>query len=658
MTIIEIEFLKSKINISPYTGLLAALLLWSPFLEGGASYLGWTGSRLLMLGAVFLALWRSANRGGIPARRSMLTVWWIVLAGVLLTEAAFAKYSFIATQWTMSYAAMAVVFFTAVHVARTGGSSWLEITMLLAGTFEACLGIAQYIGVGQARASGTMFNASYFGGYLSALSAIPFSRIVFADRKELFKSKIIIYGFIFLLFTAGILVSGSRGAIVSMAVVLLAVGWTRFGIKSVILAIAMAALLVAIPNPVQKRIMRLSDTDVYAWSRVGIWRSSIMMIADRPWGVGPGMFRFYSQPYAFRIEKAYANFGKFPEKAHDSYLDLAVELSPLTSAIVIGMIVYILFKGSAAARRGRSPDIASRVGMLAAVSAHALVDSIHKCPAVAFLGIISGGIIWASIGENKSTFYIPISNGLRWPVAVIAILFTWMIVAPTAGYYLKEKAIESSLDDAGVWLNRALICSPNNAEFWLLRGNMEKRVYQRNGDPEYLQDAIKDFSYAAELNPQDGNYPAAIAGALAEVAQLSKDKNQKALSYEEAIAYYNRTVELAPKNPFLYERKAELQIEIGKKDEAIKSLRQAIDIEPNYLDARRRLAISLKENGKVAEAAEQYRLLTDKIKIIPKGKLSEYERALAEVDREAVSKEKTEIESLLNGGGFSEAKPK
>jgi len=630
--------------------MLITLLLWAPLLDGGTTHFAWMVSRLLMLAAFFVAMWRTMSRGEIELPRSRFAVCWYVLAALLLMEAVFAKYSYIASQWVMSYATMAAVFFLVAHVARTGRSRWIERALLISGVIEACWGIEQYMWGGVSRPAGSLFNPSFFGGYLGALAAIPFARILFSSSGDLKKSSFALYVLVFILFLAGILVSGSRGAIVALIAGMTVVGWTRLGIKIIpIILLAIFAILV-IPNPFQKRLKSLGEKDIYAWSRISIWRSSVSMIGDHPFGIGPGMYPYYSQQYAFPVRKAYAQYGKVAEKAHSSVFDLACELSPPGALLIIGMAVYILGIGMGAALKNKSAELAIWSGTLAAVMAHGVFDSVQKSPPSAFVGAASAGIIWAINSRDLKVVRLKAKASSRWLVLLLGVVLVFKIVAPTAAFYANQEASRSDIEDADKWLKVATTLAPNNATYWYNRASREKALWQSGYGAEHLKTALEYMEFAQELNPLEDKYFSAYAALLTSAApagDMGKDTLNKALEA------YNRTQQIAPKNPFYYEREGEIYLKLGSNNKAIDAFHKAVEIEPNYLGARRKLAQTLKETGKVDEAEEQYRILLTKINEIPRQPPAEYERELVRVDIDAVKKEAAQIGVIVKPRDFS-----
>jgi hypothetical protein len=128
-------------------------------------------------------------------------------------------------------------------------------------------------------------------------------------------------------------------------------------------------------------------------TRLSLYRSTLRMIADRPW-LGTGLGTFASAFPAYRSDDI-SMYGVY-EYALSSLLELAAEAGlPLASVVVIGwMIAFgVLAHGVRTRRRDRIiPAAALSVGLLAAL--HSLVNFSLQIPgfAIVVLGLLGVGI--------------------------------------------------------------------------------------------------------------------------------------------------------------------------------------------------------------------------------------------------------------------------
>ena len=283
--------------------------------------------------------------------------------------------------------------------------------------------------------------------------------------------------------------------------------------------------------------------------------------------------------------------------------------------------------------------------------AHGVFDSVQKSPPSAFIGAASAGIIWAINRRDMRVVRLEAHASSRWLVMLLGVVLVFKIVAPTAAFYANQEASRSDIEDADKWLKVATTLASNNATYWYNRASREKALWISGYGAEHLMAALEYMEFAQELNPLEDKYFSAYAALLTSAApagDMGKDTLNKALGA------YNRAQQIAPKNPFYPEREGEIYMKLGLKQEAIGAFRKAVEIEPNYLGARWKMAQTLKETGKVDEAAEQYRILLSKINEIPHYPAAEYERELTRINIDAVKREAADTGVVVQPGNFSQ----
>jgi O-antigen ligase len=140
-------------------------------------------------------------------------------------------------------------------------------------------------------------------------------------------------------------------------------------------------------------VARFFELGVIDHTRLSLYRSTLRMIADRPW-FGTGLGTFASAFPAYRSDDI-SMYGIY-DRAHSTLLELAAEAGlPLASIVVIGWMVAfgVLAHGVRTRRRDRIiPAAALSVGLLAAL--HSLVDFSLQIPgfAIVVFGLLGAGI--------------------------------------------------------------------------------------------------------------------------------------------------------------------------------------------------------------------------------------------------------------------------
>ena len=146
-------------------------------------------------------------------------------------------------------------------------------------------------------------------------------------------------------------------------------------------------------------VARFYEDGLIDHTRLSLYRSTLRMIADRPW-FGTGLGTFASAFPAYRSDDI-SMYGIY-DRAHSTLLELAAEAGlPLASIVVIGwMIAFgVLAHGVRTRRRDRIiPAAALSVGLLAAL--HSLIDFSLQIPGFA---IVVFGLLGAGIAQSFSS---------------------------------------------------------------------------------------------------------------------------------------------------------------------------------------------------------------------------------------------------------------
>jgi O-antigen ligase len=146
-------------------------------------------------------------------------------------------------------------------------------------------------------------------------------------------------------------------------------------------------------------VVRFYHDGLIDHTRLSLYRSTLRMIADRPWfGTGLGTFNLAFPAYRSDDISMYGIY----DRAHSTLLELAAEAGlPLASIVVIGwMIAFaVLAHGVSTRRRDRIiPAAALSVGLLAALQS--LVDFSLQIPGFA---IVVFGLLGVGVAQSFSS---------------------------------------------------------------------------------------------------------------------------------------------------------------------------------------------------------------------------------------------------------------
>src|SRR6266849_2503918 len=387
-------------SVRPYWPLitLGGLTVFAPLIEGGTTHLPVLIIRLILLGAVIVWLLRSMRTGWITVQQSRVFSAMVVFMGWAVVSVVRSFYVAPSLQWLISLCSYAVCLFVVVHLVQSIREVRGLVTILLGmGVFEAALGLYQYLWGGQARPTGTFFNANFFASYEMSVFAVAFGLLCYRRPTDVVRWETPL-----LWLTAGavavaFILAQSRGALLAFVAAVACVGFYRFG--KPFLAVIVLGLIVGaiVQNPLQQRMLSVGTQDPYAYTRLAIWKNSLERISDHPWGVGLGLYKYTSFQYRFPVDNAIARYGKRAESAHNKYLQFAVELGVLGLVLFLAGISLLGWEIWETLRLPLEPwERGLVIGLSAGIvglMTHAAVDSVFHEPALVLLAILFAGMI-------------------------------------------------------------------------------------------------------------------------------------------------------------------------------------------------------------------------------------------------------------------------
>ena len=614
--------LKRRLFSWPLTAavlLLGSLIIFSPLIEGGTTHVPVLIIRLLLLGALTVWTIHQMRLGRISLITSRLIPVLVLFLGWAGLSLWWAPYKNPSVQWFISLLMYAVV----IGIVLQGIQSSRQVRQVIMvvagmGLCEGVLGIVQYVWLGEARAKGTFFNPNFLATYEVVVLSILLGLLSGIPRSEMKRwQRIFLWSIVAVTFCA-FMFSQSRGALLALVTAMTFIGCYRFGKIALMILIVSLVAGVVIPNPLKQRMVDVATQDPYAFSRVDIWKSSVERIADRPLGIGLGMYKYSSFQYRFPIESNIVRYGKRAESAHNEYLQMAVELGVGGLAIFllgIGVwgweVIGVLRSQQEPWERGL---VTGLVGAVLGILAHSTVDSVFHEPALVILLIVCGGLVLAlqsiknpDLSRRSVPFsYHPVRLSL---VLVCGVVLATLIIQPAAGWYAHERgqaeAQGGQQDLALDWFRRASLIDPGTTGYHDASARTLVQLFHQSGDPQRLVKAIEEEGQAIELNPLDGRFPYRLGTIYGLLAEQKLSKNQRDLLLNQAAQAYEQAVHVDPYSPLNYMALANIRLPQGRVDEAKSWLQRAVATEPNFLPARALLAdLSLKAGEHEAAQSE------------------------------------------------------
>ena len=626
---------------------LGGLAVFAPLIDGGTTQLPVLIIRLSLIVAFTVWVIVAMKSGRLTLPQSRLFIVITLFSGWAAFSVVRSPYMAISLQWLVSILSYAALLFLVMQLVESISQvRSLVVVILGMGLFEAAVGIYQFLWGGQPRATGTFFNPNFFATYEMAVFAVTFGLLCYGHWGEATRwEKPVLW------FTAGVVgvafvLAQSRGALLALLVAVAFIGLHRFGKAFLVVLLLGLAASVIVPNPLQQRVMTVGVQDPYAFTRLDIWKNSFRRIADHPWGVGLGLYKYTSFQYRFPIEGSIAQYGKRAESAHNEYLQLAVELGVAGLAIFlagVGLVGWTIRETlSLALEPWERSVVTGLTGGILGILVHGMVDSAFHEPALVLLLCTFTGLVLVlhRTRTSDSTLALEVPFPYRPAravlVVVLATLLGLLVIRPGAAWYAFDKGErERTVGQEGQaleWFERATRIDPGTTTYHDAMALSEVRLYHQSGDPRWLLKAVEALRISLALNSLDARFASRLGAIHVLLADRAGVEEAREALLGKAADYYEQAVQLDPYSPFNYLELGKLRWAQRRVDEAQAWFRRATSYEPNFLPARVRLAELFLQTGHKEVALLEY-TASMKIKERYHGRtLNSLERQYLEVD--------------------------
>lgn len=380
-----------------------------------------------------------------------------------------------------------------------------------------------------------------------------------------------------------LLLIGSRSAAIGTVLIFIVAafrgkGWIRW------FAVAMVLLVLLLPSTLRNRVTQEYKTDPHAFSRIQIWEETLKMGADHPLvGVGPNLFSWYSPVYAFPMEELPVRYGRIARKPHNEYLRVWAEGGVIGVIAAVFFLFLTLRQMGRAWRKGRTgPALAMGVVLFQAM--------FHDVTETFALMVLA--MWWLALLTAQEREKTCLDGGKSIMTAVIFGLClggsTIFLNMDVTSRFFWEKGKELRLSDpeaSGKHFARSLQLNP------ILPGAARDLAYiklmvaRRTGVAKDYEKAQESIARSWRLDRLDTR-PLRLQAALFE--DLAKRRSSGAeAAYLAAAGLLKEARGLEPHNVFIITSQADVLWKLGRKNEAMELIEQALDEEPNYFEAHR-----------------------------------------------------------------------
>lgn len=618
-----------------FAGLLiaAAILIFSPLLEGGTTHVAVMVLRLMILGLAGMALFRVHGRQEIAFTRhglSMPILVFLLLASYSVMRSAYTHHSM---QWLMVLVSYAMFLYLLVLFI----SRWEHVAILLGivvsmGCAETLLMIAQ-VRQGSVRPSGTFFNPNFLAGYLVAAWTLTLSFLSYQSirrtkdqllhgQTRALLTRLLLPMCVAAALTVAIVWTGSRGGLLAAGIGSSVVIGLRSSRRGFVLFFMLFLFgLAVIPNPLRERLYAEHAFNPVAYARWEMWEGAVRNMIDHPMGIGLGLYQYMFPQYAFPVESQIARYGTVAQTPHNEFLQIGVELG-IASLVTVGWGFWMLVKEIRWILNQRLTRLQRRllvgvVGGIAGLLAHAAVDSNLHEPALAIVLMLFIAIVLSYRdllgGQTGSQVRIPLRRWSIWMTGAGLILGLLIVIVLRLGvawmWYESGTALLKKDDVVGALKHyeTAVAIDPGKALYHSALAAANFHLFERRADLPAAQLAVDHLNKAIMLNPLDGRLAGLLGKTylkLASVPAMRSEERHAVLV--RAGQAYEKAIHAEPYNAVHYWEAGQVQIILGNSQEAESLIKHAVDIEPNFLPGRDWLARFYWQKGQRSLAQHEY----------------------------------------------------
>lgn len=573
-----------------------------------------------------------------------------------------------------------------------------------ASAISAIYGVLQHYGIDfiswtaeyKSRSFGTLGQANAFAALLGGI--VPLLLLFLISSREHLRK--FAWGGLLLLVLSGILFSGSRSGLlgVGAGILFLGAGLMIYGAKTKVrryfnifllylfLLGSVALLVYAVPSATAKNQPTVLSSALQpvalersAQVRMLVWDGAIQIWKQHPLlGSGPETFDFQYNRIRLKVHNSAESWNKNFIKAHNEFLHILATTGIAGLAAYLILILaffhgtifgaYRLLKGGPKASAPLEPllPIAVAAGYLGILVTNVFGFSLvpvalllYILPALAFNWFGTIPVEEAATPKNAERegirFSLPFSGATQKIVIGGIVLFTLSSCAVIGSVLyadvLYAKAMKELMTDDPFeterLLTKAIKFNPfhayyhcNLARAYALAAVKMKDIYDNQSEfDNYRRLAVMEVERSVALNPVNDIIWRDKSTTLGLLVPLYPSYAGEA----ERAAWH--AAEIAPSQPGNYYALWLLYVDLNKEQEAVSALTKAIELKPDYYEARFSLTLYYYRKHRLEEAA---RSLQEFLALAP-SRQSELQTLQKAADAAGAAKESLQIQRYLEG---------
>jgi hypothetical protein len=371
-------------------------------------------------------------------------------------------------------------------------AAWGRLAVVCAGTSTA-VWLALERGLRAGRAAGPFGSPNEAATVvLLGLALAPFLR-----------TSLVVRGLVMAVGLAGLVGSGSRGALLGALAV--AVAWGLAGRRTRL--VAAAAGLIAIGGAFGLGIRLAADRDPLRYERIRIWGVALKVTAaELPLGCGPGGYGDAAVANNFPRDGEFARFARIPSLAESDFLQASASLGVPGVALIVGLATSVIRR-----LRGRG---AGPWGVAVALVATSAVNSQAMVVPVLWTGALALGSVQPRRhgGPRPGPRAAPaVMVGILAMISAAVLALPEWGVGPSPGalvdraqaMFRERSDSDGALADAEARAQSACSARPRYGRAWRLLGNIRLRRATLRNEAALAEAAADAFAKARRINPLD-----------------------------------------------------------------------------------------------------------------------------------------------------------
>ncbi len=415
----------------------------------------------------------------------------------------------------------------------------------------------------------TFYNHNHFAGFLECILPFAISSILF-NREEK-EGKSLKYILLSAILFATLLLTFSRGGIISFVIALLIVVMLylnnfRIFVPTLLVSSIILYLTFSL-KPILSKIFSFEQITLSGHSRMLLWKSGLMSILDKPFlGWGPGNFEIAYLKHRDSID-GIVNY------AHNDFLQAFVELGIPIALVFISLIIWVFISGIREIKKRHNPFYyylgTSATFALISIAIHEFVDFNLYIPANSlYFSTVFSIFILATFAERRgegSEQLIEKSASLDFKKIIFPACISVIILFYSAGIFYNEliyKMAENkyrsgeieTVDRALEAIESSLFKSPKYYNLHCVILNTRAGI---ENSTELLEKALQKCILATHMDNFNSFY-------ALDTAEIQKKLGR----INEAIYFFKTASEIDPENAYFKSILIQELIDAGEVDEA------------------------------------------------------------------------------------------